>query len=554
MKRKVDESSTACYWFEPATGAFRGSSGLSTLLGLVERLYERSQFLALVFDEDRPIVISALERAELGQTSYEIDYRIVPVNSTELTVRERGRYQMNGANVNILVASITVLQEDRELRSDSTEAKKNDPLTGLLSRDAFLVALGEEIDRRPGCGFALIFLDIDRFRFINDSMGHSAGDLVLNEIAARLSRFTEDRALVARSGSDEFLVVVYDVYSECELQKDIDAIQTALSDAFIISNSSYHLSVSGGIALYPRDGQNVEDLLQSVDAALYNVKQSGGGTLGFTAPNARQDMVDSCTLELELQQAIYNSELVMHYQPVWNFHSDTVVASEALLRWKHPQRGMLLPGDFLPQAEGNAALMRRLGNWVFDQVCAQIKQWKMLGLKAKVWVNVAPSQVHHKDFEADICTSLFKHNVSPTTLGIELTERTLLMRRDDAISALRNLKDMGISIALDDFGVEYSSLSYVHHLPIDTLKIDQTFVAEVETDRYDKSIIHTIVSIASELGLSVTAEGVEMRGQYRALKEMGCHSFQGWLYSPALLPGAFADLVKERGRISRTGS
>ncbi len=554
MKRRVDESSAACYWYEPATGAFRGSSGLSALLGIAERLCDWDRFLEFVVEEDRPTVARTLENTESSTNTYDITYRLKPMNAQLVSVNEHGRFQSDSTSSSIFVASITVATTTPTTSRLPVGYSSRDSLTGLLSRDGVLNVLVEEIEKRPESGFALVFLDIDRFRFVNDSMGHKVGDVVLEEIAARLKRLSGDHALAARSGSDEFLIVIFDVYSECEVQNDIEAIRAVVSEEFGILGSSYCLSLSGGVALYPRDGQNVEDLLQSVDAALYHVKQSGGGAFGYTTPSARQEMINTCTLELELQQAICNSELVLYYQPLWNFRTDSVIGSEALLRWNHPLRGLLLPGDFLPQAESNGTLMRRLGNWVFDQVCAQIKQWRMLGLNAKVWINVAPMQVHHRDFEADICSSLFRHNVSPAKIGIELTERTLLTNRDDAISALRNLKDMGISIALDDFGVEYSSLSYVHHLPIDTLKIDQMFVAEVETDRYDKSIIHTIVSIASELGLSVTAEGVEMRGQYQALKEMGCHSFQGWLYSPALLPSAFVDLVKGRGRISQTGS
>ncbi len=550
----MDKSRAACYWFEPESGSFRGSSGLSRLLGVNERLDDWDRFLEFVVEEDRAILAGSPERDYSSSNACTTTYRLRPTNAPVVLVNERRRYQDNGMSPRSIIASLATVAHTQPTKYLPDEHGSRDSLTGLLSRRNVLNVLADEIEKRPSCGFALMFLDIDRFRFVNDSMGHTAGDIVLEELAKRLNAFSGDHAVAARSGSDEFLVVIFDVHSEFELQDDIEAIGKIFSEQFTILGSSYFLSLSGGIALYPRDGENVEDLLQSVDAALYNVKQSGGGAFEFTTPLARQEMIDSCTLELELQQAIRNSELVIYYQPLWSFRTNCIIGSEALLRWNHPERGLLLPGDFLPQAEGNGTLIRILGNWVFDQVCAQIRNWRMLGINGKVWINVAPMQVHHRDFEADICSSLFRHNVSPAKIGIELTERTLLANRDDAICALRNLKDMGLSIALDDFGVEYSSLSYVHHLPIDTLKIDQMFVSEVETDRYDKSIIHTIVSIASELGLSVTAEGVEMPGQYQALKEMGCHSFQGWLYSPALQPDAFVDLVRERGRVTRTGS
>lgn len=531
---------SAKYWFEPETQSFRGSSGLSVLLALNERIYSRGQYIGCMHPDDVTKAVGAVDSAVACGSSYEVRYRLIDAKARTHWVCESGRCRTTGDSSSVLLEACITHAPDDDLAA-GVHAER-DGLTGLLSRGAFLSAVENTLRERSDDALMLIYIDVDRFRSLNGTIGHHGGDAALRIIAKRIGSVFP-QALIGRSCADEFLVALPLHTAGHDAASVAASIAEMFADPIVIDETPYHLTASAGMGLFPRDGNALGDLMQSAEAALYDAKLRGGGTC-LAGPGARSAMTRAFSLELDLQEAIRRSQLTMRYQPIFDFRTQRVVGAEALVRWIHPTRGVVMPDEFIGAAEHNAVLIRALGNWVADRVCAQIKQWRLAGNSAKVWINISPSQVHQEHFEGDLCARLFEHGVPPSSIGVELTERTFMSRREDAIDALRNLRNAGISIAIDDFGVEYSSLAYVHRLPVDTIKIDRCFVEKVENGRYETAIVRAIMGIALNLGLHVTAEGIETFGQHRTLASLGCNSFQGFLFAEPMEPQHFLELLK----------
>ena len=547
----MSEASSARYLFELSTGSFRGSPELSELVGCDGRIYSRSEYLSYVVPDDLPLLGRSVNVAIQSASAYEVIYRLRSADHAQRYVKERGSFHHAGQERRAVLLEATI--EACETRPDDAGAQSSDAidaLTGLLSRHAFLSKLESLLeDPSSRSGVALVFLDLDRFRLINDTLGHYIGDGILREIACRLSSVLKHDDLIARSGGDEFLIAVRSASGSSDIRSIADGIRSAFVGAFVAGKERHVLTASIGISRFPLDGITVDDLLQGADAALYDAKQYGGGGVSLVTEGARLAAAERFSLELELQDAILNSELVMHYQPLWNFRSGAISGAEALVRWEHPRRGLVMPLEFIPIIEKNGPLMRQFGNWALDSVFSQLQAWQRMGVRTKVWLNVAPTQISDPGFVEEIISRLFECGIPPACIGIELTERTFIDHDDEAISVLEDLRGAGISIALDDFGIEYSSLNCAYRLPIDTIKIDRTFISGILSDQYDKSVVGAIMSIAAELKASITAEGVENIDQYHALREMGCHDFQGFLYAPALEPEEFFEKL-QRSRAS----
>ncbi len=540
----MNEAVGARYWFDPMTNVFRGSLELSRLVGCDGCVGSRDEFFTYVDPRDLPMVKRILDFAVDCESSYELIYRLRCPQSTRLYVKESGCFRP-AADRSASVIEAVIEPCGPSIRGALGE-NDLDPLTGLLTRPAFLAQL-EQLLEEPAAyaGVALCFLDLDRFRLLNDTLGHHIGDQILCEVAGRLVSALGADALIARSGGDDFMVAIRHVCNASEASRVAKQIREAFFKPFMAGKERHSLTASVGISTFPVDGVTLDELLQSADAALHDAKHSGEGISLVTA-GMRLATERSFGLELEFQDALKSSrELIMHFQPIRDFRSGEISGAEALLRWNNPRRGLVGPSEFIPLIEKNPQLMRQLASWTLNQVLSQIQTWLRIGITTRIWLNVNPMQINDPSFTAEILDGLSRRQIPPGCFGIELTERTFIGHGDAAIVQLDALRCAGVWIALDDFGVEYSSLNYAYRLPIDLLKIDSTFVSGIETLRYEQSIVKTILRIAAELGVRVTAEGIERIEQYHKLREMGCHEFQGFLFAPPLEPGQFLDILRD---------
>jgi diguanylate cyclase (GGDEF)-like protein/PAS domain S-box-containing protein len=419
-----------------------------------------------------------------------------------------------------------------------------DPLTELPNRVLFNDRLEQGIltARRSGQSLALLFIDLDRFKNINDSLGHQVGDLLLKEVANRMHGCIRKGDTLSRLGGDEFVVTLEG------LQHAEDAAQVAakiiemLARPFEIADHSLNTSCSIGISIFPFDADDDRTLMKNADTAMYHAKEKGRNNYQFFSPEMNVRAVERHTLETALRQAIEREEFVLHYQPQVDIRSGRVVGMEALLRWVHPERGLLAPATFIAVAE-ESGLIEPIGQWVLRSACQRAKAWLDAGYPPiRVAVNISARQlVRPREFSRGISRVLSAAGLDPHYLELEMTESLLLQNADENIAVLRKLGQEGVRIAVDDFGTGYSSLSYLRQLPIDKLKIDRTFVRDIESDPEDAAIIQAVVAMAHSLELQVTAEGVESRGQLEALARLGCDEYQGYLFSKPL-PAAEAAL------------
>lgn len=420
----------------------------------------------------------------------------------------------------------------------------HDSLTGLPNRALLEDRLRQAMSMalRQDQRFAVVVCDIDRFKLVNDSMGHHAGDLFLQEIARRLSSCLRSGDTLARQGGDEFVFVLGPPTGEAEADALAQRAIAALSAPMRIEGLDIHSSASFGVALYPRDGERAELLLANADAAMYHAKQSGGGLKHFCA-NMGDTAQHRLRLESELHLALKASQFELHYQPKVDIATGAIRSAEALLRWRHPQRGLVPPADFIPIVEETGQI-GPIGNWVLQQACRQAQAWRDQGLPpVRVAVNISAVQFHQPGLVDAICRALREARLDPCCLEIELTESCVMSNPEDSIAILEELSRMGVLVSVDDFGTGYSSMSYLRRFPIDKLKIDQTFVAGMDEHADDASIVQAIVSLAHGLRLKVVAEGVETARQLEALRAMGCDQYQGFYCSPALPAGEFERLM-----------
>jgi len=422
-----------------------------------------------------------------------------------------------------------------------------DPLTELPNRVLFKDRLEQGIlaARRTGQSLALMFIDLDRFKTINDTLGHQVGDLLLKEVSARMLTCIRKGDTLSRLGGDEFVVALEGLQQAEVAAQVADKIIRALSRPFEIGGNRIDTSCSIGISIYPLDAQDERTLMKNADTAMYHAKERGRNNYQFFSPEMNERAIERQTLESELRLALERGELVVHYQPQLALSSGRPVGVEALLRWQHPQRGLLAPGTFLGVAE-ETGLVDRIGHWVLHTVCQQARQWQDAGHPALKWaVNVSSRQLLRPgEFLGGIARALELSKLDPAWLEMEVTESLLLEHPDDHMAALHELGELGVSIAIDDFGTGYSSAPYLLQLPVHRLKIDRSFVRNVAHSDRDRTVVQAIIALAHGLDLQVCAEGVETPAQKNILSQMRCDAYQGEIFSPAVpfesLPAALA--------------
>jgi len=423
----------------------------------------------------------------------------------------------------------------KEVEQELEALALSDKLTGLANRHQFLGLLEQAIaqSRRHKQRMAVLFLDMDRFKVINDSMGHDVGDLMLKEAALRMRACLREEDIVARYGGDEFTCVLMDVSDNEDATKVADKLINALSLPFNLLGREYFISSSVGIALFPDNGERAEDLVKNADAAMYSAKEGGGHGYRFFTPEIGDAVNQRVQLEVELRQAINHDEFVLHYQPQVDLRNGRLSGIEALLRWNHPEKGLLHPDTFIPLAE-QTGLIVPIGRWVLSAACRQYKAWRDQGLvpantALNAAVNISGQQFRQGDFTQIVREVLEETGLEPKTLELEITESVVMDAAEHAIDVLHELKEMGVRLAIDDFGNGFSSLGYLKNFPIDTLKIDKVFTRHLPGDRDDAAIVHAILELAYSLGMRVVAEGVENVEQLYFLRKNGCHDAQGFL-------------------------
>jgi diguanylate cyclase len=452
--------------------------------------------------------------------------------------------------------SIHMLKErDKSLASVNLELKRqatHDSLTGIANRVLFVEHLQQAVQARQA--FAVCVFDLDRFKLINDSLGHGAGDALLKHVSERLLSITRATDIVARAGGDEFLLLLRNAASVEEVEILVARWMAALSQPYQLTGLELHVSPSIGIARYPMDGQNAEDLLARADEAMYFAKRCGRNTFRFFDSSVMGFSRERLEIEAELRSALSRGQLTLHYQPKIDIATGEMRSVEALIRWRHPTRGIILPGEFIPIAE-ESGLILEIGDWVVREACRQAREWQQRQMPfLRVAVNVSPLQFRQANFVKKIHAALQEHSLDATYLEIELTEATLMSNAETSVALLEQLSEVGVVVAIDDFGTGYSSMSYLQRFPIDKLKIDRSFISDVASNAGDASIVRAIISLAHGLRLKVIAEGVESEEQLGILKRMGCDQYQGFFRSAAVPPAEIERFVRhDTGREKSEG-
>ena len=432
------------------------------------------------------------------------------------------------------------ISERRQAQSKLNYLAYHDPLTGLANRRCFIERLEESLRETAQHGerLAVLFIDLDQFKQVNDSLGHGVGDELLVSVAARLSEHVRLIDMLARLGGDEFICLMEAVRDEDEVELLAREILGAFEYPFKLGDHELYLTASVGISLCPADAHSVLDLMRNADTAMYRAKMLGRGNFHFYTAEMTREAQERIQMENLLRRALDNGELSVHLQPQVEARSSQLVGAEALVRWNSPELGLVMPMRFIPLAE-DSGLIVGLGNWVLRETCRQFMQWRMSGFELpQVSVNLSVKQLERPEFIDVLGEILDETGMDPTCLKLELTE-SVVMAVGDAFTPLERLRDLGISLALDDFGTGYSSLSYLKMLPVQQLKIDRSFVEGIGRNTGDEAIIRTIMELARSLGFEVVAEGVETVEQADFLAALGCEQLQGYLHGKAVAPAEF---------------
>jgi diguanylate cyclase (GGDEF)-like protein len=440
---------------------------------------------------------------------------------------------------------VICLLEDE--RSAAEHLAYHDPLTELPNRQLFLDRLGVALARarREERKVAVICMNLDRFKVINDSLGHTVGDWVLHEASRRVQVSVRQGDTLARFGSDEFALLVSGLKHPEEAGKIALKLLESVQAPLLVEGRELFVTMSAGVSLFPDDGGDEETLLRNAGTALHRAKDKGRDTFQLYAPAMNEMAVERLAMEGALRKAVARDELVLHYQPIVEVASGRIVGAEALLRWRHPERGLLFPRDFIDLAEATG-LITAMGPWILQTACAQVQAWRDEGHpEIFVALNLSARQFLDPELVKKVDEAIRASGLPPERLELEITESLAMQTVETTLETLRRLKALGVDLSIDDFGTGHSSLAYLKRFPIDRLKIDQSFVREMVTEPDDAAIVAAVLLMAKSLGLEVVAEGVERPDQLAFLRERGCEKAQGFLFSRGVEPAAFQALLQE---------
>ncbi len=431
-----------------------------------------------------------------------------------------------------------------------------DALTELPNRLLYRERLDQALRRarRHNQPLAVVILDLDDFKRINDTVGHEAGDRLLRQVAGRLrdeavrqSGSNPVSPTIARSGGDEFMVLLEEIDGIGAAARTADRLRSAVSGPAQVGDHDVTLSASAGIAMYPEDGDDLDTLIRNADTALHHAKEHGRDRYEFFNASMNERAANRLGIEVGLRQALERDELHVYYQPIVNAADRSPVGMEALVRWHHPERGLISPGEFIGVAE-STGLILGVGEFVMRRACAQsARLQRELGLPLRLSINASPRQLRENELVPVVLEALREAGLSPSCLTLEITEGIVAEANPELLEQLAALKHAGIQIAIDDFGTGYSSLAYLKQFPVDILKIDQSFTAEILAHREDRAIVQSVISMARGLGLDTVVEGVEQESQLALLRELGCDRVQGQLFAPPMPADEFAKWVRDHG-------
>jgi diguanylate cyclase (GGDEF)-like protein/PAS domain S-box-containing protein len=562
----VESSPDLIYTLDPE-GRFIFINGrVESLLGYSRDELIGSYYTVIVHAED-------LERAVFAFTERRIDDRATA--NIEVRLRCKNNHYLHFESPIVAVLSAMGIydngQDEQEEHSklfmgtygvarDITERKLaeetinfqalHDHLTHLPNRRLFKdrLELSMTQSKRHGGLVGVMFIDLDRFKLVNDTHGHSEGDELLKNVAQRLSICLRASDTLARQGGDEFTILLPDLSQPEDAAMIAEKIQDELKHPFNVAGQEFRATASIGISIFPRDGENADLLLKNADIAMYKVKSDGKNGYKFFIPEMNSCYHERISLENELHQAIENSEFELHYQPQVNVKNNIIVGFEALIRWRHPIHGLLNPSGFIDFAE-ETGLISAITDWVLDEACSQIVLWRAMGLnELRIAVNFSALEFNNSDVVDRIDRCLTKHHLPGHVLNVEITENLLLHDVSGVIDKIRNLRERGIHISIDDFGTRYSSLNYLRKFQIDTIKIDKSFVRDLNEHNNSLPIIHAIIGIARGFGLHLLVEGIETHFQMKSLLDLGCEVMQGFLFSKPLPVGEAERLLLDANR------
>lgn len=520
--------------------------------------YERRQMTArlsvfdIIDETDHAIVREQIQRRLRGEEKsaiYEVRGRRSNGDTLHLEVygavmRVDGRAAMIGVMLDVTLSYQRQLRQQRQYVERLQHLATHDALTGLANRALLLDRLNQAtaMARHTGNVTAVLLFDLDKFKVINDSLGHPVGDALLKAVACRIQGVIRKSDTVARLGGDEFVLMLPDVSGAEVAAKVANKVLVAISAPFAIQARELHVDTSIGISLYPRDGEE-EVLLKNADLAMYQAKREGGGKFHFYSDELDRHNQRYMELETELRHALERGELSLAYQPKVNLHTQRIVGAEALLRWQHPVLGNISPAEFIPIAEVTGLIIP-IGEWVLQSACAQNRAWQNAGMPAfAVSVNLSARQFRGHNVLRLIEQVLERTGLAPKWLDLELTESVFVQYMEETVSTLSALRALGVGLSMDDFGTGYSSLNYLNNLPFDTLKLDRSFIRDLNTEASTRTLTFSIITLAHNLGLKVVAEGIETEAQYTLLRGRGCDEGQGYYWSAPLAPEDFFELV-----------
>jgi diguanylate cyclase (GGDEF)-like protein/PAS domain S-box-containing protein len=555
----VNTAQDAIYTVSPKGELTSLNAAFKTLTGWAPEEWIGKSFAPIVHPDDLSVALDVLKRVLGGETaSFELriksksgDYLIAEFSAAPLV--EDGR-------ITGLLGVGRDVTEKRKAQETIRQLAYHDGLTGLPNRalfeDRLQVALAQAQRQRQMV--AVMFLDVDRFKLVNDTMGHSGGDILLKSVAEELSGAIRDGDTVARVGGDEFTLLLPAINGEGDAVVVAERILETIKHPRFVEGQEFSVTTSIGITIFPQDGSDVDTLLRNADTAMYRAKERGRDNFQLYTPAMNAAVMQRLSLENDLRHAVERGELLLHYQPVADVTSGQIVGAEALVRWDHPQRGRLEPDDFISLAE-ETGLIVPIGQWVLREACLQARAWQDAGFApVRLGVNLSARQLHHKGLVNLVTEVLDESGISPDWLQLEITEGDVMSNVEFIIGVLHRLRGMGVSISVDDFGTGYSSLSYLKRFPIDSVKIDRSFVRDLATDPSDAAIVTTVISMARNLNLRVVAEGVETNEQLDFLRRRACDEYQGYLVSRPVPGQAFTRLMTptqtRRAKVTRLRS
>jgi diguanylate cyclase (GGDEF)-like protein/PAS domain S-box-containing protein len=547
--------------WQPQTGHFSASSELCRLMGIRPQDFggTLNAFLQAVDPEDRTRVEKALNCILTERTPCDIDHRLMLPNGSVFVVNLQAEaFFDDQLKALTIVGTAQDISERKRSEREIHRLAYYDSLTGLPNRVLFKDRVAHAIAhaQRYRYHLALLFLDLDRFKMINDTLGHNVGDLLLKHVADRLSdsvrhsdsvgrtRDGEQTHELARLGGDEFTVLLTNLQDVQDAGKVARRILEALARPFLVSGHEIFVTVSVGIAIFPSDGESVDVLLKNSDTAMYHAKEQGRNNFQYYSNVMNAAANERLVLEGEVRHATEREEFVVYYQPQIDLRTGRIMGAEALVRWQHPQRGLLAPGEFL-QAASDTGMIRTIDEWVLRTACRQSRAWQQRGLAVpSVSINVSNSLFHGATLVKAVEAAFVETGLAPDRLELELTESIAMRNVDTSITVLQELKAMGVQLAIDDFGTGYSSLSYLQRLPVNRVKIDQSFVRELLSQIRPVPIVRAIIAMAHSLQLDVLAEGVEEETQRSLLVAEGCDQAQGYLFGRPMPAAEFEKLLQ----------